>query len=418
MNYSIEKERYVIGAIFHKPSLLSKIQKHLKVDDFYDSVSKNIFDKILDRSRKDFPIDVLSFQEFSLEIVSGMNSVASTDTAIYYAKELHALGKKRRIHKSVAEMKEKIEAGDDIASSLENFQQALSEKEADGKTGKELVVCFETEQIAITDRIKSGEKYIGMASGFSMLDGAIDGIRPGHFWVVGGYTSTGKSYFAINIMRELVEQKKRILFYSLEMSSEEIGSRLIGLISGVNATSAQKGNMNNDERDRVEWAKQSVHESDIKIFDSKRSIDDIRSSIISEHVDKPVDCVFIDYLQLLTGRANESQYDVLRKASSELQSVSKVTKIPIISLSQINNDTAKVETEMIGFKGAGDIAASADFGLEIRLDEINVEEMRQKQSRGEPISMKVIIKKNRQGPKLTSNMFFNSLCGKFTEKHL
>lgn len=131
-----------------------------------------------------------------------------------------------------------------------------------------------------------------------------------------------------------------------------------------------------------------------------------------------MDCVFIDYLQLLTGRANESQYDVLRKASSELQSVSKVTKIPIISLSQINNDTAKVETEMIGFKGAGDIAASADFGLEIRLDEINVEEMRQKQSRGEPISMKVIIKKNRQGPKLTSNMFFNSLCGKFTEKHL
>ncbi len=414
-NHSLEKEKYVIGAIFHRPELLHRISSQLSEQDFYLVSHQKIYALMLERLRAGLPISLIDFGDFSVEVVSAYNIVVLPESALHYIKDLRELSRLRRIHTSATEIKQKIEDGTDIQSALENFQSCLVEKVADGKNAKQLIEAYEAEQIAISERIESGIPLIGLDTGFTRLNRSIDGLRPGHFWVIGGYTSTGKTYFSLNIVKKLLIEQKRVLFYSLEMSTEEIASRLVGLFSGINTIAAMKGALTPENAEKVVSAKNDLFYTKLKVFDTKRSLDEIRYSILGESVDEPVDCVVIDYLQLLEGKSNESQYETLRRASSDIQAIAKSTKIPIIALSQINNDSARNESEVMGFKGAGDIAASADMAVEIRLNETSIEEVRRKQGSSEPINMKVIIKKNRHGSKGEMHALFKSWCGEFQE---
>lgn len=409
------KEQYIIGAIFHQESLLPKLADILSPSDFYHTKYQQLFTLLVNAIQDGTPISPTSFDDFGLEIVMAMNVVTSPAHALTYAKEIAGLSRKRKIHQAATGLKETIENDGDVEGAIQTLNQSIASKSTDGATGKNLVESYEAEQQLIAKKLETGESLIGLSSGYTGLDEAIDGIRPGHFWVIGGYTSTGKSYLALNIAKHLITNKNRVLFYSLEMSTEEIGMRLIGLFSGMNSTLALKGTLETEEREQVESAKNEVYMSKIKVFDTKRTLEEIHYSILGENANDPVDCVFIDYLQLLGGKNNESQYDTLRRASAELQSIGKSTKIPIIALSQINNETAKTESQMIGFKGAGDIAASADFGLEMRIDEPNAETLQRKQNKREPVNMKLVIKKNRQGSKKQINLLFDGFTGTFLE---
>lgn len=415
MKYSIEKERQIIGAIFHDNRVIPRIAEVLAVEDLYNPITREIYTSALEMFRESKPIEVVGFPDYYAEITVSMNETVSPASAIYYAKELAEMARVRRIENCAVFVKETIDGGGDVNQAVEQFQQALTAKRTDGKSGKALVNDYQAEQELIQNKIANGEQLIGYSCGYNGIDYAIDGIRPGHFWIIGGYTSSGKSYLALNIAKNIIAQGKKVLYYSLEMSTEEIGSRLVGLISNLNPTLAIKGRVSDFQKGIVEEAKGKIYESKIKVFDSKRSIEEIRYSILGEHIDTPVDCVIIDYLQLLQGNGAEVHYETLRRASSDLQALGKNTKIPIIALSQINNESAKNESEVMGFKGSGDIAASADFALEIRVNETTSEELKRKQQAGEPIQMKLVIKKNRQGSKRQIDMLFNPQGGNFIE---
>lgn len=415
MKYSIEKERQIIGAIFHDNRVIPRIAEVLSVEDLYNPITREIYTSALEMFRESKPIEVVGFPDYYAEITASMNETVSPASAIYYAKELAEMARVRRIENCAIFVKETIDGGGDVNQAVEQFQQALTAKRTDGKSGKALVNDYQAEQELIQNKIANGEQLIGYSCGYNGIDYAIDGIRPGHFWIIGGYTSSGKSYLALNIAKNIIAQGKHVLYYSLEMSTEEIGSRLVGLISNLNPTLAIKGRVSDFQKSIVEEAKGKIYESKIKVFDSKRSIEEIRYSILGEHIDTPVDCVIIDYLQLLQGNGAEVHYETLRRASSDLQALGKNTKIPIIALSQINNESAKNESEIMGFKGSGDIAASADFALEIRVNETTSEELKRKQQAGEPIQMKLVIKKNRQGSKRQIDMLFNPQGGNFIE---
>lgn len=183
MKYSIEKERQIIGAIFHDNRVIPRIAEVLAVDDLYNPITREIYESALEMFRESKPIEVVGFPDYYAEITASMNETVSPASAIYYAKELAEMARVRRIENCAIFVKETIDGGGDVNQAVEQFQQALTAKRTDGKSGKALVNDYQAEQELIQNKIANGEQLIGYSCGYNGIDYAIDGIRPGHFWI-------------------------------------------------------------------------------------------------------------------------------------------------------------------------------------------------------------------------------------------
>lgn len=281
-----------------------------------------------------------------------------------------------------------------------------------------VILEYEKAQNEYAQKYENGERLLGLSSGFKKIDNQIDGIRPGHFWVVGGYTSSGKTYAALNIAAELILKGKRVVFYSLEMSQTEILGRIIGIMTGLNSNKVLKGKFTPEEDARVLEAKAKLYESRLSIYSTLHDVELIKLNMLEENMKEKVDCFFLDYMQLLTSTRTDKEYDVLRHASTDFQATAKDLQIPIIALSQVSNDSVKnTNDKLIGFKGSGNIAASADLAIEIiRTDDM--ETANQKVKNGAPLDAIFLIKKNRHGGLGKIEMFFDTYSGKFEEKNI
>lgn len=257
---------------------------------------------------------------------------------------------------------------------------------------------------------KNKKGMLGLDTGFPKLNSRIDGIRPGHLWIVGAYTSGGKTFFALNLMKSIIKQGKRAVFYSLEMSESDIIARTLGIMSKQNSMEILKGWIDTPEE------KQELKKSNLSIITDINEISKIKMSMIEQNMKSPVDVFFIDYLQLVQSKKHDNEYDVMRLASHELQEIGKHLNIPIIVLSQISNESAKnPDGRVMGYKGAGNIAAAADLAIELNPGEEDYETFRQKMNDGREVVIKCVVKKNRHGKVGAFETTFHSQTGIFKE---
>lgn len=280
---------------------------------------------------------------------------------------------------------------------------------------KDIVIDFNEEQKIHAEKIINGQGIIGMSCGFKKIDKIIDGLRKGHLWTIGGYTGSGKTFISLNILVELIEQGKRCIYFSLEMSKIDILCRLLGIMTGINGLKILKGLTTQEERDKIQVAKQQIIDSGLSIYSNTNELSAIRLSVSHEMMKKDVDIVMLDYLQLVKS-GKQSEYETMKEVAIEFQSMAGKMNIPIILLSQISNEAAKnPNSRVIGYKGSGDIAAASDLALELMPAEQDVNEYRRKLNNGEPVDIKCIAKKNRHGAVGTVVMSFSGYNGIFTE---
>jgi replicative DNA helicase len=234
-------------------------------------------------------------------------------------------------------------------------------------------------------------------------------------WIIGGYTNLGKTYASLNILTHLLKQGKRTVFYSLEMSRVDIISRILGILTGENGSSIAKGYV---EKTKVETALETIRTSNLGIHSSKTELSQILLSMYEESIKNKPELFVVDFLQLITVKGTSSEYEAVTHAILELQKASKRFKIPIIVLSQVSNDGARQgDQQVMGFKGSGAIASSADLAIELVSGEESVKELREKMNNGEPVKIKWHIKKNRHGRVGSMNMEFTGKTGIFTEEN-
>ena len=241
---------------------------------------------------------------------------------------------------------------------------------------------------------ESGEKLIGIPCGYDKIDTIIDGLRPGHLWIMGGYSSMGKTFASLNIVASLIKQGKRVVYYSIEMTAPDIISRIIGIMTKQNGKSLIKGYGNQESAER---AMQELIKTNLSIHTAKSSLAEIQFSMYEENLNLPVDLFVVDYMQLVQVKGM-SEYAATTLCAIEFQQMAKRLGVPTMLLSQISNDGAKIGSEIVmSFKGSGAIAAAADFAIEITLGEDDPKEWKRKLQAGESVSMKWNIRKNRHG---------------------
>jgi hypothetical protein len=302
----------------------------------------------------------------------------------------------------------------DISNLMGELSDAVNGHEGEDVTISGVTKEYEAEALLFAEKILEGKEIIGHSMGYAKLDELADGLRD-HLWVIGAYTSAGKTFFSLNIVANLLKQGIPVAFYSLEMSKVDVYGRILGILSGVNSRKMIRGSLSTEELEKVKQAKELVTKSGLRIHGAKEQYDDIVMSMGMEKLTGKAEVFVIDYAQLVRS-GDLRDYEALSRLSKGLQTFCRQKKAPVILLSQVSNEHAKSpESGIIGFKGAGEMAASADLAIEmIGTDDKETKE--RKIVHGEPLNVKLCIKKNRHGRIRNIEMEFNPTNGQFTER--
>ena len=392
---------------------VAKVFKILSIDDF--SHYSDYAEIILQAWKAEENIQqalVLAGKSISNVLVEGTLFESPDRTA----RKLKLLNTTESVKNYLYEASEKVNEKtleEDVSKIQQNLVSITNETKEEESNISSVVEDFHKYQAQYLEKQKNGGKLLGEPTGFEKLDDVIDGLRPGHLWVLGGYTNLGKTYASLNILTNLLKEGKRTVFYSLEMSKVDILCRVLGIMTDHNGSSIAKGFCN---QEKVDAAIKRVEETNMSIYSDKSELSQILMSMYEEVLkDKPALFV-IDFLQLITVKGSKSDYETTTQAALELQKAAQLYGVPIIVLSQVSNESAKAgDQQVMGFKGSGAIAAAADLAIELVSGEESVIELRQKMNDGLPVLIKWHIKKNRHGRVGSMMMQFTGKYGQFEE---
>lgn len=339
-------ERFLLSCILHDSKIYSNVLNSGYA--FTDMQNRRIWSLIGRASSNGSPFDLTALMALAREYQVKMTELADLLTIAYaganwkyYLEGLIAEQNRTRLLEKLGEV---MRSGDILQ---------VKDILADIRKSEQAGMFDEYEELkALYCRVKEGE-VVGMRTGIPCLDTGTLGILPKHIWVVGGYYGTGKTYFAINAINSILKQGKRVLFFSMEMSTAEVMQRLVSNLDGVSLHSAIT-----KPSKSLSWIKDLMTKGQLIVMQGAQSLASIKSTFLSTDSD----IVVLDYVQLIGGKGG--LYERVSDACLELQRLTQMSGSSLMLLSQINNQASQSETED-GFKGAGEIGQIANVAIRI-----------------------------------------------------
>lgn len=202
------------------------------------------------------------------------------------------------------------------------------------------------------------------------------GLLPGHIWVIGGFSSTGKTAFGCNIVGDAIRQGKWVGIVSTEMTTSQYMIRLISLFSAVPQLRVRDRVMlNHEDVARIETAERYLSTANLRIYDNVYRLDAIRSTAIRQKQMLGLDVLLVDFIQNVRGSAGDFAYADFTEVTLDLQQLAKDLDCTVVAFSQVSNAQAQMdklgEREVYSFKGSGAIKDAADVAIMLRRDRIN-----------------------------------------------
>ncbi len=204
-----------------------------------------------------------------------------------------------------------------------------------------------------------------------VLDSMIGGLHPGHLWVVGGFSSTGKSAAVCNIVYDVLRARKWAGIFSLEMTQEQYLIRMQAIATGISQTDIKNQTFFGHEAvDRMRRSQGWFGAAPMRIYDTSYRLADIRSKAIQMKEITGLDVMVVDFIQNVYVTGDE--ISDARATILELQNLAKELDCTVIALSQVSNEYAKMEnaasSNFYSFKGHGAIRDAADVAVMLRRD--------------------------------------------------
>ena len=298
--------------------------------------------------------------------IAGMfDSVASKakENVLYYAGEVAKGHRARLIKKRLAEIGESIDLlGPDEA--MQSISALVADQTYTPKQAGDIGAVMERVDAGIADTRRNGA---GIASGFEVFDHRLYALHtPGHVHAVGGFTSVGKTAFAIEVISRMHETTSgaRTVVISTEMTESQVIARLVARKTGVPTHAILGGELTGKQYDQVQEAKAWILTQEIKIFDSIYDLGEMEAAIRKEYLRGGVDLVVVDYMQNISVKGARSEYEQHDMAAKAFQRIAKANKTNIMILSQFSNDFAKsIKDGGLEYKGGGTLAAVCDVGI-------------------------------------------------------
>ncbi|MEA3333513.1 MAG: replicative DNA helicase, partial [Pseudomonadota bacterium] len=265
---------------------------------------------------------------------------------------------------------------------------------------------------AIDAAYRSNTMITGVPTGFTGIDNLTCGFQRSDLIIIAGRPSMGKTSFALNIAHNTAANPdiiSHVAFFSLEMSKEQLVTRMLCSQSEINAQTIRRGLLKDDDWPRLSEAAAVVSELPIYIDDTAAiSVMEMRAKARRLKNGKGLDMVVVDYLQLMRGDG-ESREREISEISRSLKAMAKELDIPVVALSQLNRSVeSRIDKrpQLSDLRESGAIEQDADVIMFVYRDEVYNKDNPENAGLAE-----ILVRKQRNGPTGVVNMRF---FGEFT----
>jgi replicative DNA helicase len=429
--HSVEAEQSILGAMILDKEAINTAVEIIKPEDFYKEANGEIYEAILVLFNKNEPVDLITLSEElkrrgTLEHVGGVtylanlsSGVATTANAEYYCKIVKDKSTLRRLIKSSNQIMGKAyEDSEEVGAIIEEAEKQIfditqgAHREGFSPINEVLLESF----ARIEEMAANKGQLTGLTTGFLDIDNKLSGLQKSDLVLIAARPSMGKTAFGLNVATNAaLKAKAKVAIFSLEMSKEQLVQRMIAATAHVDLQKIISGNLTEDEWLQIINSMGPLSQADIYIDDTAGiSLTEMRAKCRRLKIEKGLDLVVIDYLQLmqLDGRTENRQQEI-SAISRGLKGLAKEMECPVISLSQLSRapELRSDHRPMLSdLRESGAIEQDADVVMFLYRDEYYNEES-EKKNIGE-----VIIAKHRNGPTGTVELVWKKEFTKFLDK--
>lgn len=379
MNYDLELERAILGAIILEKDAIYQAMTIIKPGLFYDDNHNLIYDHIIKVTNLGKKIDLLTISN-ELRNAGKLEQIGG---AYYLSKLTSTVGSSAHIEdhcRIVYDLYLKRKTRDILQAKIKELDEFTDNDIFDSYNGlnADLLNLFEmslsndyhnmidvmTERLEEISKINNlDNNLIGIHTGFSKLNNFTNGFQPGDYIILGARPSMGKTIIALIIaIAAIFRSGKNVLFFSLEMSKKRIADRLLSIICDIDSKRIASNSLTNSEWDKItEMTSKYIDKHFIIIDSSNLSIEDIKARSIILNRKFGIDEIIIDYIQLIKySFPRKDKVENVTHISKNIKSLAKELECPIIALSQLNR-SGGIVPEMKELRDSGSLEQDADI---------------------------------------------------------
>jgi len=423
--HSTEAEQATLGALLLDWSAMSDIVTMLRPDRFYSLQNQIVYQAMVILFGQSVKGDTLTVineltKEGNLEKAGGAAYLASlTDTVptsanvLYYAQIVLDQSYRRDLIKISSEMHaSSFDETHDSQVLIEEAEKkifALSERNETTKVHDMNDIMTTTIDL-IDKRYKSKNAFTGVPSGFHQLDTMTSGFQNSELIIIGARPSIGKTALALSMMEYItIEKNIPCGFFSLEMSYQSIGQRLLSQESRIPGGKLKSGLLQLKDFQKLQDAAGRCFKAPLFVIDTPNmKLIDLRAMARRLVANNGIKIIFIDYIGLITTEDSSAPvYEQVAEISKSLKALARELDIPIVALSQVSRDAEGEEPNLAQLRGSGSVEQDADVVIFIHRD-------RRCEDPVQPA--KLIVAKQRNGATGPVDIAFIPACTKYENK--
>lgn len=423
--HNLEAEASLLGAILIDADALVKIADIVSVDDFFDPKHQRIYEAVIALYERRSPIDVLTLADQLkgngfLDMVGGPSYLTEltnfVPTATHVEQYADIVAQKAMRRRLIRTSQELTDLGYDESKALKELIEEAETRlfQVSQQHVKQSIVSLEKILEESFDRLdelhKDKGKIRGIPTGFRDLDNVLAGLQRSDLFILAARPAMGKTAFVLNLAHNVaIQAKESVLFFSLEMSKEQLVDRLLSMESGVDAWALRTGNLTDQDFERLGQAMGTLSEAKIYIDDTPGvSVSDLRTKARREAHQHGLGLIIVDYLQLMSGGSrfagSDNRVQEISEISRGLKGVARELNVPVIALSQLSRSVENRSPQipqLADLRESGSIEQDADVVAFIyREDYYNPE------TENKNITT-ILIKKHRHGATDNVDLYFD-----------
>ncbi len=450
---NIEAEQSVIGSILVSNEIFDEINMIVASKNFYDPMHKKIFsaiEKLIYSGMLANPItlknyfekekDEINIPDYLIKITKFSTSSRQTTE---YSKLIYDLFVKReliKISENIIDTAKLNDLDHDGQSIIEDFEKSLFDLAEKGSFSSSLVKFDEAMKMTIemaSNAYKNDEGIVGVPTGLTNLDDRLGGLHKSDLLIIAGRPSMGKTALATNIAFNAAKKiqedgrKSTIAFFSLEMSSEQLSTRILAEQSRIKSNDIRRGKISEEQFDKFIETSKNISELPLYI-DETPAITIAALSNRARRIKRlyGLDMVVVDYIQLMrAANFKEGRVQEISEITQGLKALAKELSVPVLALSQLSRAVEQRDDkkpQLSDLRESGSIEQDADvvmfvfreaYYLERKEPQPATVEHAEWQSKMNDVASRaeIIIGKQRHGP--TGNVFleFEAMFTRFKD---
>ncbi|MBQ7740606.1 MAG: replicative DNA helicase [Eubacterium sp.] len=437
MPYNLDAEQSVLGSVLLDASCMSIAIGILKDEHFYLPEHQQIYSSMRRLyTEKNGAIDTVTVaddleksgytgqggaRQYIWELSQVVPSTVNVEKYCEIVKEQYQLRELISLSQNISENATSGSANaKDILEIAEQrlFEMRQGNESRGPKLLKDVIVN------GVYDRLEklngeNADEYKGIPTGFGMLDSYIMGLNRSDLILIGARPAMGKTSFALNLAHNLaVGANKKVVFFSLEMTNEQLAERLLASQSGIEAKKFRSGELTEDEWIRLGNAVSVFYKTELWLEDSSNITVPEMKSIVRRM--RGVDCVIVDYLGLISSaERTENRVQEVTKITKNLKMMAKDLNIPVVVCAQLSRGTegrgkSSHRPQLSDLRESGSIEQDADIVMFLYREVHYANELDDEaQLEVDKNKTELIVAKNRHGGVGTVDLIFDSEFTRF-----